>query len=151
MRHQRETTNALSAKESIDLFEKKHFAHLACHHKNDLYLVPITYAFQDGTLYSHTGPGKKIEIMRKNPHVCIQVEDIENYFEWKSAIAWGDFEELHGDEAAHAVRLLIQQFAEKERPTRRSDLVADFPEELDSAILFKVKIKECTGRFEGTP
>lgn len=151
MRPEHEPTKALSQKETMELFERKHFAHLACHFKNDLYLVPINYAFHDGTIYSHTGAGKKIEIMRKNPHVCIQVDDVQSYFEWKSAIAWGEFEELRGDEAAQATRLLIQQFSEKETTSRKSDLVADFPEQLGSAILFKVKIKECTGRFEGVP
>lgn len=86
--------------------------------------------------------------MRKNPHVCVQVEEIQDYFHWVSALAWGDFEELEGDEAALAMRLLIQQFAERS-PQSKSDLVADFPDQVESAILYKINIRECTGRFEG--
>lgn len=37
---------------------------------------------------------KKIEMMRKNPKVCFEVDDIKNIFSWKSVIAWGTFEEI---------------------------------------------------------
>ncbi|QLY26408.1 pyridoxamine 5'-phosphate oxidase family protein [Bdellovibrio sp. KM01] len=97
---------AMNETEALKLMEENRFAHLACHNRDDIYLVPISYICTDGFIYSHSESGRKIDIMRKNPHVCVQVEKIEDYSHWKSVIAWGDFEELHGYEANEAMRLL---------------------------------------------
>ena len=38
--------------------------------------------------------GKKIEMMRKNPEVCFQVDAIADLLNWESVICWGKFEEI---------------------------------------------------------
>ena len=108
------TFDVLTPAESINLLEKGRFAHLACHNGNDIYLVPISYACEGGYIYSHSKPGKKIEMMRKNSHICIQTEEIKNFSNWKSVIALGQFEELKGDEAASGMRLLIKKLSDKD-------------------------------------
>lgn len=140
---------SLNSAESIKLLEQNRFGHLACHTKDDIYIVPITYAFEDGCIYSHSKLGKKIEMMRKNPQVCIQVEEVRDFFRWKSVIAWGRFEELKGDKATIAMRRLIQNVAEKENNIRRSELEIDLSAQLEAAIIFQIKIERSTGRCEG--
>ena len=58
------------------------------------YVVPINYVFEGLSIYSHSLPGRKIEILRTHPRACIQVDEIENDFEWRSVIAFGTFEEI---------------------------------------------------------
>lgn len=91
-------------------------------------------------------PGKKIEMMRKNPHVCVQVEDVQNFFQWESVIAWGRFEELQGDEASMAMRNLIRKVNEDNN--RRSELEVDFAAQLEKAIIYRIKLEKVTGRYE---
>lgn len=136
----------LKSNRSIQLLEKNKFAHLACHSGEEIYLVPISYYFAKGYLYSHSRPGHKIDLMRRNPNVCIQVEEVEDFFHWKSVVAWGRFEELKGDEATLAMRQLIQKFAGDEK--RRSELEIDFAAQLESAVIYRVKIERITGRYE---
>ena len=124
--------NALSEVESFQLLEKKTFAHLACHHDR-IYVLPISYAFEDGTIYSHSKLGEKIEIMRKNSSICIQVEEIKNFFHWKSVIAWGKFEELKDDRASAAMRLLIRKVAVKGEGDAISSLELDFTAQFESS------------------
>lgn len=138
----------LDSQEALSLFEQCRFAHLACHHHADLYLVPISYVYADGVLYSHSEPGRKIDIMRKNPHVCIQVEKVEDYFHWRSAIAWGDFEELTGDQAAGAMRILLKKVSEEADSMQLSSLGLDMTAQLESAIIYRIKINKVTGRYE---
>lgn len=139
----------LDSAECIRLLEKSRLGHLACHVKDDVYLVPVTFSFEDGYFYSHSRPGKKIEMMRKNPNVCIQVEELQDFFQWKSVIAWGRFEELKGDEATIAMRRLIQKVMEKEPDKRRSELEVDLTALLETAIIYRIKVERSTGRYEG--
>lgn len=139
----------LSSSECIKLLEKSRFGHLACSIKDEIYLVPITFVYEDGYIYSHSKVGKKIEIMRKNSKVCVQVEDVQDFFRWQSVILWGHFEELAGDIATMAMRHLIKKIIEKERDQRRSELEVDFSALLESSIIFRVKVERSTGRSEG--
>lgn len=138
----------MKSTEAKSLFEECRFAHLACHNRDDIYLVPISYIFEDGAIYSHSEPGRKIDIMRKNPHVCVQVEKIQDFFHWRSAIAWGDFEELSGDEANEAMRLLLKKVSEEKGAAQMSSLGLDMAAQLESAIIYKITVKEITGRYE---
>ena len=139
----------LSSADIIKFLEKGRFGHLACHVKDDIYIVPITYVFEDGYIYSHSRLGKKIEMMRRNPRICIQVEEVEDFFRWKSVIAWGQYEELKGDKATIAMRRLIHKMAEKGTDSRRSELEVDITAQLESAIIFQIKVEKSSGRCEG--
>lgn len=135
--------------ESTKLLEANHFAHLACHIGDELYLVPVSYVFENGFFYSHSKMGKKIDLMRRNPSVCIQVEKVENFFRWKSVIAWGKFEELGESDAAIAMRMLIKALSGAGDLQHKSSLEVDFAAQLERSIIFRIKLGDCTGRSEG--
>lgn len=139
----------LNSEDCHKLLQRNRFGHLACHVKDDIYLVPITYTFEDGYIYSHSRLGQKIQMMRKNPHVCVQVEEVDDFFRWKSVIVWGRFEELKDDEAKIAMRRLIQNVAVSADGNRRSELETDFAALLEMAIIYRIKIERSTGRYEG--
>lgn len=139
----------LNSAENIKLLDRGRIGHLACHVKDDIYLVPITYAFEDGYIYSHSKHGQKIQMMRKNPRVCVQVEEVHDFFRWKSVIAWGRFEELSGNEATLAMRKLILKVNEDEKDIRRSELELDLSAQLETAVIYRIKIEKSTGRSEG--
>ena len=56
--------------------------------------LPIYYAYADNHLYAFSMPGKKIEWMRINPLVSIQIHERGQGREWRSVIVDGHFEEL---------------------------------------------------------
>lgn len=70
------------------------YAHFGCVDGDEAYVVPITYVYRDGYIYSYTHDGRKIEIVRKNPKVCVQVEQVESGSAWRSVMCWGLFEEV---------------------------------------------------------
>ncbi|MFU0505223.1 pyridoxamine 5'-phosphate oxidase family protein [Pseudaminobacter sp. NGMCC 1.201702] len=69
-------------------------ARLACCKDGQPYAVPIHYAFDDQHLYSFSMPGQKIEWMRANPLVCVQVDDLVTSRDWRSVVVYGVYEEL---------------------------------------------------------
>jgi nitroimidazol reductase NimA-like FMN-containing flavoprotein (pyridoxamine 5'-phosphate oxidase superfamily) len=67
---------------------------LACAHENQPYIVPICFSFAESYLYGFTTPGQKIEWMRSNPLVCVELDEVNDRDEWTSIIVFGTFEEL---------------------------------------------------------
>lgn len=84
---------ALLEEEARALLSAWRIGRLGCVDNGEPYVVPINYVFEDGSIYSHSLPGRKIDAMRAHPRACLQVDEIENDFEWRSVIAYGNFEE----------------------------------------------------------
>ena len=84
----------LNDKEIETLLSNRVVGHLACHVDKRIYVVPISYAYDGNYVYAHTREGMKIDMMRKNPQVCFEVDDLKDMANWKTVIAWGEFEDL---------------------------------------------------------
>lgn len=75
--------------------------HLGCISGNRPYVVPIRYVYQKRVFYRFSLPGKKIDSLRFNPRVCVQVEQLVTSEEWKSVLLEGLYRELPDDEKDH--------------------------------------------------
>jgi len=67
---------------------------LGCARENHPYVVPIYFSFDGGHLYSFTTLGQKIEWMRSNPNVCLEIDKRYSHDDWMSVIVFGRYEEL---------------------------------------------------------
>ncbi|TGV54549.1 pyridoxamine 5'-phosphate oxidase family protein, partial [Mesorhizobium sp. M2D.F.Ca.ET.160.01.1.1] len=65
----------LSALECTKILTANRFGHLACAKDGQPYVVPFYFAHADNHLYAFSMPGKKIDWMRSNPLVSVQVEE----------------------------------------------------------------------------
>ena len=79
---------------------------IACYDNGTLYIVPTSYAYSGDCIYAHSHEGTKLNMMRHNPEVCFEVDNITDMANWKSVIAWGRFDELSGSEKEQALGLL---------------------------------------------
>src|SRR5215204_7126447 len=77
-----------------DVLQRQVVGRIGCHANDITYVVPISYAYDGTYIYGHTREGMKVDLMRINPAVCFQVDDMKDMANWKSVIAWGDFEEV---------------------------------------------------------
>lgn len=126
---------------------------LACHANDKTYIVPISYAYDGIYIYGHTYEGMKIRMMRENPKVCFEVEIMENMANWKSVIAWGEFEELTDSEKR---KKATQELLDRTLPIITSETVKITPHwpfpptDLNkvNGIVFRIKLTEKTGKFE---
>lgn len=138
-----------------DLLSKKFYGHLGCSNAHEVYVAPITYVYADEVVYGYTHEGKKIEMMRANPNVCLQVEEVKSGHQWKSVVCNGTYEEITDPKEIHDVSMLM---AERFAQIRKHDVYDPYflvIQELHeheiktpTAILYRIRIARKSGRKE---
>jgi uncharacterized protein len=76
-------------------------------------VVPLIYAYENGSVVAVTTEGRKTAMLRENPRVCVEVDDYDadGRGSWRSVIADGTCEELTDDAVEPALALLRERFA----------------------------------------
>jgi nitroimidazol reductase NimA-like FMN-containing flavoprotein (pyridoxamine 5'-phosphate oxidase superfamily) len=110
------------------------------------YVVPVTYVYDGNSVYGHTRLGQKIRMMRANPNVCFQVDDIDDMANWRSVIAQGTYEELSGDMATAAAKLISARLG----PLTASETAGPAGRGGRTHISYRIRLRERTGRYERT-
>lgn len=87
-------SRVLSDTEAREVVKAGKVGRLGCIDKDEPYVMPINYLVDEESIYSHSLPGRKIDAMRAHARVCLQVDQIVDNFHWRSAIAFGNFEEI---------------------------------------------------------
>ncbi|HET6999667.1 MAG TPA: pyridoxamine 5'-phosphate oxidase family protein [Puia sp.] len=126
---------------------------IGCHCDNTTYIVPISYAYDGDFFYALTGEGLKVNMMRKNPEICFEVEDIPDMGNWRSVICWGEYEELtETEERRHALELLNdRQLPHVTSATTRLSSSWPFrPDNIESiaGVVFRIRVSKKTGKYE---
>jgi len=143
----------LKNNEIEELLHQQFIGRIGCHAEGITYVVPVSYAYDGEYIYGHTFEGMKVKMMRKNPKVCFQVDDMHNMANWKSIIAWGEFEELAGgQERSYA----LQQLIDRTLPLISSETMHLTPQwpfpatdiKNITGIVYRVRLESKTGRFE---
>jgi nitroimidazol reductase NimA-like FMN-containing flavoprotein (pyridoxamine 5'-phosphate oxidase superfamily) len=137
--------------ECIRILSRTRLGRLACAHDNQPYVVPIYFAYERPYLYSFTMPGQKIEWMRSNPRVCVELDEIVDADEWLSILIYGQYQELAEnteaylqEERSHAYRLLSKH-AEWWKPGH-SAMTRRAAEQPAMPIYYRVHIDRISGR-----
>jgi|SRR5690606_4771486 len=148
--------STLSKEEIEHVLKSNVVGRIGCTADNKVYVVPVTYGYDGESIIGHTVEGLKVDILRKNPECCFEVDVIESLGNWRSVIAWGTFEELQGDDAAKASEVLGNKI---------SQLIGDDPAHpprmgpsssmrmhtfANNTIIYRIRITEKTGRYEKT-
>ena len=126
---------------------------LGCNADGKTYIVPISYAYDGEYIYFHTYEGMKVDMMRKNPNVCFQVDKMDNMASWESVIAWGTSEELTNlEERKVGLQNLIDRVLPK-ISSKTVQLTTQWPFPPDdismiNGIIFRIGLHEKSGRFE---
>ncbi len=84
----------MSAQDCTALLARARLGRLACACEGQPYITPISFAHDAGFLYSFSTLGKKIQWMRTNPLVCVEVEELATSQDWSTVIVTGKYEEL---------------------------------------------------------
>lgn len=126
---------------------------IGCYVNGQVYVVPITYAYDGSYIYGHSREGLKINSMRQHPKVCFEVDNMKDMANWQSVILQGEYQELLGQKARTAMSFLLTKL----NPLLTSETsmlgqgIQRFHHTETSTIntvVFRIKILEKTGRFE---
>jgi nitroimidazol reductase NimA-like FMN-containing flavoprotein (pyridoxamine 5'-phosphate oxidase superfamily) len=139
----------LNDSEIDEVLSAQQLGRIGCHADGVTYVVPIGYVFESPNVYALAAPGHKIDMMRKNPRVCFEVEEVEHWAHWRTIIAWGDFAELKGEEADAAHQLLHSRMTpliEFER--RLGEYLGGQVRDAPPLIVYRIALSERSGRSE---
>lgn len=135
------------------LFKSEVVGRIGCHFAGITFVVPVSYAYDDGYIYAHSKEGMKIKMMRGNPLICFEVDHIEKASNWQSVIAWGTYEELKGHDqkmGLQKILLRMQEFkpSETSLPQYNAEETHQGDPLPDRSVVFRLKLINKTGRFE---
>lgn len=114
------------------------------------YVVPMNFGYRDGKVYLHSAnEGRKIDILRENPNVCLEFEkDVELItsdeacsfsMKYRSVIASGRAILLEGEEEkASGLNVIMQHYAGR-------DFVFP-PKALERIIVIRVDLEDISGK-----
>jgi uncharacterized protein len=88
-------------------------ARLGCAVDQQPYIVPIYVDFADGSLYGYSTMGQKINWMRVNPLVCLEIEEFTGHKQWATVVVFGQYEELPDTPANAYARSLAERLFQR--------------------------------------
>ena len=114
------------------------------------YIVPLSFGYQDRTLYFHSAlEGKKIDILRKNNRICFEFDVNNKIIEAEKACKWGmKYQSVIGFGKA----VFVENAEEKQKAlniifSHYSDRNSQFPDKAIKKIaIIKIEIESMTGK-----
>lgn len=147
---------SLNQEEMDELLLRNVTGRIGCRDGDRIYIVPVSYAYNDKSIIAHSAEGLKIKMMRQNPNVCFEVDKIVDMANWKSVIGIGRFEEIHdAKEKYYAMKFLVGRLMH----TRMSEtvnlprIITEDVEEVPVVnivrpVVYRIRFEFMTGRFE---
>jgi len=128
---------------------------IGCRDGDEIYIVPVTYLYAEQAVVCHSFEGKKLRMMRNNPTVCFEVEDISDFQNWKCIIAKGRFEELTDTTSIAFAKEKLTEVALKKKTSLTSLSPAEYPFSKEQmlqgiSVFYKIHLGRISGRFEST-
>lgn len=114
------------------------------------YVVPLCFGYDGRALYFHSlGTGKKMDLIRKNPSCCIEVDRCDGLVKTGSPCSWGMYYRSiicsgtaiileDPAEKAYGLNCILQHYG--------GELSGFSDEALESVTVVKVMIREMTGK-----
>jgi nitroimidazol reductase NimA-like FMN-containing flavoprotein (pyridoxamine 5'-phosphate oxidase superfamily) len=99
------------------------------------YLVPLAYGYDGEAVYAHSGPGRKLDLMRAEPRVTFEVDEAQASDRWRSVIAEGIFEEIADSRRRSAALAVIYG-------------PAAIPDLGSQTVVFRLRLTARSGRYE---
>ena len=95
------------------ILEKALFGHLGVCDGDEPYVLPVNFGVSEGAIYFHCAPeGRKLDVLRRNPKACFQVETDTELVTSTRACGWGM---LYRSVVVSGVVSVVESLEEKAR------------------------------------
>lgn len=144
---------ALTESQINNLLASQAIGRLGYHDESKSYITPVTYRFDGHYIYGQSNEGLKLDIMRRDPDVCFEVDAMTSISNWQSVIAWGQFEELYDEEALEGRKYLYNGILDllttaTVHPHEHETLHLIDDSNRIKEVAYRIKLTEKVGRFE---
>lgn len=151
----RRKERAITDKQTIEsILKEAHICRIAMCDEDLPYIVPMNFGYKDACIYLHSAKeGRKIDILKRNPHICFEVESKVEIKTGEKACNWGmKYISVIGSgkvifvyeeqEKLEALNILMEKYA--------GTTAFEYREEsLSKVQILKIKIEEMTGKKAG--
>jgi uncharacterized protein len=145
----------LTSQQIEELLSNNILGRIGCNDGAKTYVVPINYVYNEGFIIAHSVIGMKIEMMRKNPQVCFEVDEMKTLTNWKSVIAWGQYQELTEErDRYYAMKIFVDKMlhmkiSETAKPPELFEgRVHPHSQGTIKPVIYRIVLTEKTGRYE---
>ncbi|QNF33956.1 pyridoxamine 5'-phosphate oxidase family protein [Adhaeribacter swui] len=145
----------LDEKENIEFLRKKSFGRIGCTDGDNVYIVPLNYQYEDNSIVCYSLEGLKIDIMRKHPTVCFEVDEVIDSNNWKSVVINGRFEEITDKAELDLLRPRYNEYFLRKRTSLASSGQAQDANNLQDIklvqsdqVFYRIRFTKITGRLE---
>lgn len=140
------TIHEMNARECREMLGRVNVARLACARNNQPYIVPIHVDLDGEFLYGYATLGQKIEWMRDNPLVCVEMDELVTHGQWASVVAFGRYEELPHQPEFEGSRQVAASLFEKHPAWWEPASVPLAAHEPRTPVVFRIRLSRVTGR-----
>ena len=112
------------------------------------YIVPIHFSFdvERNAIYGFSMVGEKVECMRRNPRVCLEVEEILDKNNWSTVLVVGRYREIHRDAREAEARRRAEQLFRNRGEWWLPGAAKLASKEHEHAVIYRISIDRLTGR-----
>lgn len=144
----------MTHEECHDALAQSNLARLACEREGQAYIVPVYLSYDGKYLYGFSTRGQKIDWMRANPLVCVEIDEVKSQNRWMSVVVYGRYEELPDTPEHKATRLhaheLLQKRAMWWEPAACVALEHRESRNSVTPIFYRIRVDRMTGH-QGSP
>jgi uncharacterized protein len=137
----------MTARECRSMLTGARVARLACARNNQPYVVPVHVDLDDDFLYGFATLGQKIEWMRENPLVCLEIDELTSFGKWASVVVFGRYEELPDASEYEGSRNVALRLFERHAAWWEPASVPLDGHPQRPPIVFRIRIDRVTGRI----
>jgi len=135
--------------EVIDyMLTNQRFGRIGCAAANRVLIEPVMYHYDGYSIYGYTREGTKTHLLRKNPHVGFEIDEVVSPGVWRSVVIEGLYEELQGDERAYAIYIMglrkLPLFEGERLATREETNVEDA--KVVRPVVYRIQVRHKSGR-----
>lgn len=134
------------AAEIEEFMHSQKVCRIACRGEEEVYVIPVMFAWHDESVFVYTTEGKKVELMRKDPVVCVEVDELDACGGWRSVVVQGVYDELCDEAARQALSLIAARHRSDsgDNEEKRSRDVARGDGK--TPVAFRIRASRITGR-----
>ena len=143
----------LKEDEIQQLLKSNSIGRLGCTDGEHVYITPINYRLEDDSVLCYSLEGHKIDMMRKHPQVCFEVDHINGPDHWRSVIADGVYEEITDMAELNEIRPHYTEYMLRKKVSLtampKSENMEEIPvKPLPEQVFYRIRLHKLSGRFE---
>lgn len=122
------------------------FGRLACVNGGQPYIVPIHFSYDGRHIFGVTTLGQKVEWMRSNPLVCLEVDERVDAHRWLSVLVFGRYEEIPDKPRYQHAHMQALEALQKRTLWWEPACVPAEGRKPRPPVFYRIEIEQMTGR-----